>query len=341
MTKTLTIQHRTDWMYYVCHAAEHDCYHTWNFHSLNSNGTALLFIYEEELDFIAFPFIKRSIEGTEYNDLSSVQGYVGPISNQRLNQLNESFKDNFRKALSQFLVENNIVSVFSRTHPFFDQCHLLEKLGGIHENGFTLAIDLSLPIEQQRQAYRTTTYSAIKKAWKKGYTLRDEKSEEAIKIFLLIYDETMNRVEATNYYRFDDSYIHMLLHTNEYDARLLTVYDGEVPIASTVIIISKGIMQAYLIATRQAYLHLSPAKFIVDAVSELGRTLGLKYYNLGGGLGFKEDGLFDWKSSFTNLRIPFRSWRYISNSNIYHELLEEKGIDKDLDVDFFPLYRFA
>ncbi|RZL51227.1 MAG: GNAT family N-acetyltransferase [Pedobacter sp.] len=341
MIKVLTIDHREQWISYVNKAAEYDSFHTWNFHSLDRSGIPLLFIYEESIDFIAIPFIKRCIPETAYNDLSSVYGFVGPISNKRMSQLTESFKHKFRLSLIQFLTDQNCVTIFSRTHPFFDQCPLLEKFGGIYENGVILVMDLTIPIDEQRQLYGSKTYKAIKNAWKQGFKLKDEKSREAIDIFLSIYGETMDRVGATDYYRFNREYIWSLFDTEEYDARLLTAYDGDTPMASTIVLISNGIIQAYLMGTRQAYLKYSPAKYIVDSVSEIGRSLGLKYYNLGGGLGFKEDGLFDWKASFTKLRLKYRSWRYIADPIIYKKLLNDKGIRDQLDVDFFPLYRYS
>lgn len=341
MTETLIIQQKDKWISYVQRAAEYDSFHTWNYHSLDKSGTPLLFVYKEDDEFIAIPFIKKNIEGTSYSDFSSAYGYVGPMASKHFEKLSNSLKENFRLALAQFLKAENCISVFCRLHPFYQQALLLEKFGGHHDNGYTWVIDLTEPIEIQRKAYRNTTYDSIKKSWKKGYQIRDEKSEEAINTFLSIYIETMNRVDADEFYRFDYDYIYKLLHTDEYDARLLTAYDGEIPMASTVVLISNNIIQAYLMATKQAYLKYSPARFIVDAVTELGRSLGAKYYNLGGGVGFKEDGLYEWKNSFTKLRFKYNSWRYIANPSVYQELLDDKGIDANIDVDFFPLYRLS
>lgn len=341
MTETLTIQQKDEWISYIHRAAEYDSFHTWNYHSLEKSGTPILFIYKVNDDFIAIPFIKKNIEGTNYYDFSSVYGYVGPIASRRFEQLDNSLKEDFRLALTQFLTAENCISVFCRLNPFFDHSCLLKEFNGNYDNGLTVVIDLGISIEVQRRAYRKTTLQAIKKSWKRGYQLKDDKSEEAIKIFVSIYEETMSRVNAAEFYKFEYDYIHKLLHTDEYDARLLTAYDGEIPIAATIILISNGIMQAYLMGTRQAHLKYSPARYIIDAVAQLGRLLGLKYYNLGGGLGFKEDGLFAWKASFTSNHLKYYSWRHIANPTVYQLLLDEKGINRDLDVDFFPLYRYT
>jgi hypothetical protein len=67
----------------------------------------------------------------------------------------------------------------------------------------------------------------------------------------------------------------------------------------------------------------------------------MRYYNLGGGVGFKEDSLFTWKAAFSPLHLPYKTWRYIANPAVYNALLEERGIDKNSNIDFFPLYRSA
>jgi hypothetical protein len=119
------------------------------------------------------------------------------------------------------------------------------------------------------------------------------------------------------------------------------VYDGSEVMASTMIILTNGIIQAYLVGTRKEYIKYSPTKFLVDEITLLGRTLGMRYFNLGGGLGFKEDSLLNWKLAFTDNTFDYKSWRYIANPTVYQQLIDEKGIDKDAEIDFFPLYRYA
>ncbi|WP_449439123.1 hypothetical protein [Pedobacter steynii] len=71
----------------------------------------------------------------------------------------------------------------------------------------------------------------------------------------------------------------------------------------------------------------------------LGRELGVKQYNLGGGLGFKEDSLFRWKVNFSNHTVDYQSWRFVANPEIYTSMLSQQDIDITSEIDFFPLYR--
>jgi hypothetical protein len=80
---------------------------------------------------------------------------------------------------------------------------------------------------------------------------------------------------------------------------------------------------------------------MVDELTILGRAAGINYFNLGGGIGFKEDNIYQGKIALTNFTFDYKSWRFIANPCVYKQLLAAKGINEDTDVDFFPLYRYA
>ncbi|ASU34759.1 GNAT family N-acetyltransferase [Mucilaginibacter xinganensis] len=340
MTQLFTIADKNEWNWYVQNAMEYDFCHTWHYHHIDTSASSLLFIYEEGTDFIALPLVKRQIPGSTFYDLTCVYGFSGPISNKKMEDLGDTMIENFKAAFLDFVEAGKYVSVFSRMHPFYKQQILLETLGGVHENGLTVVLDLSINIEEQRKRYRQSTMDAVKHAWKKGFKVREEKGPAAVATFIEIYNETMSRVGASDSYLFSETYINQLINTEEYHAKILMVYDGDTVISSTIIIFTNGIIQAHLVGTRTKYLCHSPTKFLVDEITIIGRALGMRYYNLGGGVGFKDDTIFKWKTSFTDYVLPYKSWRFIANPSVYQQLLHEKGIDENSDVDFFPLYRY-
>lgn len=341
MTKIITIRDRMEWISYVHSSAEFDCYHTWHYNSLDKNGDPILFVYQQKDDFIAVPLVARPVPGTKYFDFTSVYGFSGPISNKKMNELDDQLIEGFKSAFVAYLSEGNYISVFLRLNPFFKQDTLLETFGGVHDNGRTVVLDLSLSIEEQRKNYSAAVRTAVKKARDRGFIVKEEKGPEALSLFISIYTETMQRVDASEYYLFSQEYFQQLLDSDEYDTRILIVYDGDEAIASTMIMFTNGIIQAHLVGTRREYLKYSPTKFMVDEITLMGRALDMRYLNLGGGLGFKEDSLLGWKLSFTHNTLDFKSWRYIANPTVYQHLIDEKGIDKDAEIDFFPLYRYA
>jgi len=335
----LSLNQKDEWIKYVNRAAEYDFYHTWHYHTLAKEGEAILYVYTEDENFIAIPFLKRSIPNSDYFDLHSVYGFTGPISNIPHNEIREGFIDNFKGFFLEFLKNENFVSIFSRLHPFFNQSKIIEKFGGLFDNGKTVAIDLQQPLEIQRKNYRQTTFDAIRKCKRLGYELRECKTQDEIDAFTSIYQDNMKRINATDFYLFNEEYFTELVQRNQYNCKLMLVYvSGEI-ICGSVVILTNGIIQAHVIGTKAEYLHNSPAKFLVDEVSVLGRALGMKYYHLGGGLGFKQDSLYEWKRGFSDFTLDYKSWRYIADVNKYNMLLDERSIDHHDKIDFFPLYR--
>jgi hypothetical protein len=339
MKKIITIYQKEEWIGYVSRSFYYDFYHTWTYHFLENTGSPLLFVFEEKDDFIAIPFLKQKVPESGFYDISSVYGFVGPIANKSFEDFNENFLDTFKSSLQAFLDEEKIITIFSRLHPFINQSVLLKRFGGVYDNGKIVVMDLTIALNVQRAKY-PKVYSKIRQLKHKGYHLKEGDTIEDIRVFLSIYKENMSRLNASNSYMFSEEYLITLLNSKEYDARLYFVNNemGD-PICGTIIIFTNQLIQGHLIATKEEYRSVSPAKLLVDEVTLIGREKGMKYYNLGGGLGYKEDTLYQWKLTFSNLTFHHKTWRYISDESAYNNILDQYDIDKQSNIDFFPLYR--
>jgi len=340
-TLQLTLKQKDEWIKYVNLAKDYDFYHSWQYHSLATNGSPILFVYCEENNFIAIPLLERAISDTSYHDLHCVYGYSGPISNLKFTDIDCTLTQHFLNAFVSFLHEGRYVSVFSKLHPFFDQYELLQKVDGLYPNGKTVAINLQQNIEDQRKGYRQTTKDCIKKCRRLGFVAVETKSQAAISSFTKLYQSNMSRIQAADFYLFTEDHFTNLIHSTEFNCKLILVYSDHEVVCGSIITCTNGIIQGHLIATNANYLKNSPAKFLVDEISEMGRKWGMKYYHLGGGVGFKEDSLFDWKLGFSDMTLENYSWRYIANKPVYNQLVEKSGNHIYAETDFFPLYRMT
>ena len=175
---------------------------------------------------------------------------------------------------------------------------------------------------------------------KKGYVVKESKELADIQIFYSLYTDSMLRRNASKAYFFSEKYLSELLNSKDINAKLLFVYNEDgFPICGTIVVFTNEIIQAHLLATNPDYYSESPAKLLTDEITIIGRKLGMKYYNLGGGLHYKEDSLFDWKLAFSKKTFKYNSWRFIANHNLYNNLLKEFDIEDDSTIDLFPLYR--
>lgn len=325
-----------EWTTYVHNSVNYDFYHTWDYHSLEHSGEPFLFVYEEADTFIALPLLKRKIANSDLFDLTSVYGYSGPISNVKFSDIDEKLLESFKYSFLNFMEAGRYVCVFSRLNPFIDQKILIEKIGGVWSNGRTVYMDLSISIEEQRAKYEKKLGQQIRQLRRMPYEIREANGRDEIKLFTVMYTENMLRLGAKESYFYDEAYFTKLIKNNE-DCKLIVIYHGDVMICGAVIMCAGNVIRNHLSATSNAYVNQSPSKLLTDEISIIGRQLGKRYFHLGGGLGGREDSLFKFKSYFSSLFLEDITWRFISDTLSYNDLVKQRS--DDFKTDYFPLYR--
>jgi lipid II:glycine glycyltransferase (peptidoglycan interpeptide bridge formation enzyme) len=101
---------------------------------------------------------------------------------------------------------------------------------------------------------------------------------------------------------------------------------------------TNGIVQFHLSGTRTEYLRLRPSKLFLDEMRVEATNEGFPYFNLGGGLGSKEDTLFEFKASFSKDFRAFDVFKFIVNQEVYDELSQSSS-KENTNIDYFPAYR--
>jgi hypothetical protein len=335
----VTIQERDLWNQYVRACKLYDFYHTWYYHSLETTGEPILFVYQQDDTFIIFPLLKRLIAGSEYTDFTSVYGYAGPISNMDFDEIDQSTMDGFLRNFLKFLKVERNVSVFCRLHPIINHDILVERFGSLVNNGRTIAIQLTDSLDQQRSKYRRQFRSKIRQLREKGFFLKKAESKAEIQAFVKIYNENMARVHAESYYYFNESYFFNMLNSGDFESSVLLLYLGEEITCGAFVTFSNNIMQFHLAATNSKYLQEAPMKLLIDEATIVGREHQMKYLHLGGGVGGNEDSLFEFKSGFSDTILNFKTWRFVSDQEVYNKLVKARCDNQQKKSDFFPLYR--
>lgn len=320
---------------------EYDFYHCHSYCALEQSGKPFLFtVRDDRNDFIAFPLVTRPIYGTGYNDCTSVYGYPGPVSNKSPDDLSPELIRYFQAALLNFFEEERIVAAFSRLHPLLDQDRFLLPLGEVKPLNKTVAIDLRLPPELQRQQFNSTNKRHLNRLRRTGYIARRSCKPADIDQFTAIYHETMHRVNAADTYFFDDEYFHRFLHMEDIPAFLMLAYKEDEIAAGAIFTVTNHIMQYHLSGTKAEHLPATPMKLIIDEARLLGSSMGLQYLHLGGGVGGSDtDTLYRFKASFSDYTFTYKVWRMIVNEPVYKELVGIRAREKSLVSTWFPLYR--
>lgn len=325
------------WAGYLKKSVDHDIYHTLHYHQLDKRGEPMLFVYENEDTFIALPLLKRNIDNVDFFDFTSSYGYTGPISNKKFDSLSNTVIEHFRFSFADFMQHNRAVSVFSRLNPFINQCALLDKMGGVRNNGRTIYIDLRQSLEEQRSQYDKRLYRQIRQLRKKGYLIKCADTQDEVRLFTDMYNKNMLRLHADQSYFFNVAYFTELLKNTEFNCRLLLIYEGDQMICGATVMWSEGVIRNHLSATSESHIQFSPSKLLTDEISVMGRELGMKFFHLGGGVGGREDTLFKFKLAFSNLLLEDNIWCYVADEQVYNQLVEQKNVKEN--KEYFPLYR--
>ena len=341
------ITDREEWNRFIKLIGHFDFYYSYYYHLLSKqdNEKSVLIAYREADTLIALPLLLRDIEGTSFRDATSVYGYAGPLCKIKGERASAFNNERFKKQLQQFLNDNKIVSVFSRLHPYIDyQENILKNIGSIGSPGNVVNIDITQPIDIQRQQYNKRLKTYVNKARRK-YTIIQANNEQQIEEFIEMYYENMRRLDATDYYFFKKRYFYQLMISSFFKVELMLCSDTETGelIGGAMFIKTGNIVQYHLSGCKEEYLHLNPIKLLIDEMRLRATDEGYTFFNLGGGLGVKEDSLFRFKASFSKDYRPAKFWKYIVNQQVYDDLVNgsKKGASdtETEETDFFPAYR--
>ncbi|MCK0147061.1 aminoacyltransferase [Arenibacter sp. F26102] len=340
-----TIINKKDWNAILKTVDFYDFYHTYEYHQISKKEgeCPTLITYTENDKIIALPLVLRRVPDTRYEDFTSVYGYAGPVTKN----IDDNFDNSrFIKEFRKYLIDNNIISVFSRLNPFIpyqDIC--LNTFGEISALSLIVNIDVTDNLENQRKSYHKRLRTHINKARRYCYVKAAETKDEVLQYIDLYYD-TMKRVNAKKKYFFEHDYFFKLLESKDFNTRILLTIENESNkvIAGAMFIETNKIVQYHLSGSDISYMHLYPIKLLIDEMRIISTQENCKFFNLGGGVGSKEDSLFYFKSSFSNDFKNFTIWKCISDIEKYEALIIEKKqpdcqIFEKNCINYFPCYR--
>lgn len=324
--------------------APHDFYHLPGYTALSAawdEGTAEAYVGPELLIALQIRSLPDSIDGqlSGLADAVSPYGYPAPIHPENAEP------DILRDAFQEFVAvgkERGLVTTFLRLHPILSDplCEALkEPVEGVEvvATGETVCLDLRGSNDLESTFRQGHAYE-IRKLREEGYSVRFD-DESDFPTFVSIYSDTMERVGAEPFYHFDMEYFNALRDCLGGRFHLAAVVTPEGDVASAGLFPVTGeIMQYHLSGTREKYRKSAASKLAIAEMAQCGRELGARYFHLGGGLGSKRDGLFQFKAGFGGDILPYRTIRVVHNPEAYAMLNEAAGAEPD-DDSFFPIYR--
>ena len=282
------------------------------------------------------PLVIRPIPGGGY-DARTPYGYAGPVATDAADQ---AFLAAALQAGTRFLADEGLVSLFIRLHPLLN-ADMQEDVGVIVTHGETVVIDLTLDEDVHWQQTRGGHRSEINAARRRGHRVVFDTDRQHQKDFTRLYEETMDRLDASPEYRFDDAYLEGLAHALEDRLHLVAVeIDGETA-AAALFVETCGTVEYHLSATDERFRKESPTKLMLHEVRSWARSRGHRWLHLGGGLGGADDALLRFKAGFSPGRRLLRTLRVVLSPSEYQRLQCSGDASPTLEdlSGYFPAYR--
>jgi hypothetical protein len=278
-------------------------------------------------------------------DAISPYGYPGLLLSPAA-KATPGFADRALQAIQQTLQSRGVCSLFLRLHPVLNQDDVgVFAPGTFTPNGETVSIDLRL--DNLWAPTRSGHRSTINKCKRLGMVAKMVPLLDYLDEFVSIYEETMDRVNATaGYYEFNAAYFYRM-HEFMGDRLHLCIveYAGEIACAG-LYTESCGIVQSALGGTRDRYVQLSPSSLETDYARYWAKERGNEFLHLGGGVGGSQsDSVYNFKAGFSQLRHPFYTLRLIVDPLNYQHLTDLRAKELNCHRDtlaagsFFPAYR--
>ena len=277
------------------------------------------------------PFFSRHLERNKCFDIVTPYGYGGFL-------IEGDDTDTLEREYKEFAASRGIVSEFVRFHSMLDNYQKVESIYDEIFLGNTVYINTS----DRCTIWNNLTSknrNVIRKAQKSGLKVYWGRDENLIPKFMEIYNATMKKDNATDYYFFDKPFYETILHDLKHNAMwFYSVLNGEIA-SIAIFLFGNGKMHYHLSAIRKEYQHLAPSNLMIYEAALWASHNGYKTLHLGGGVGCKEDSLYKFKKAFN--RGEDRSFyigKKIFDQDTYQQLVDLKG-DLIENHRFFPEYR--
>lgn len=342
MIRIISIDDRATWDDIVKRLVRYDVYYLSGYvkaFQIHGDGEPQLLFYEAEGLKAIYVYMKRETAIQGYYDSVTPYGYGGVLFEGDTSENNLQV---FWKAYGEKMKEDGIVDNFVRYHPVLANAIPMKQISTVIDLGKTVAFELSSE-EVIWNNIISKNRNMIRKAEKNGIEIKHGKGLDLFKDFKRIYNATMEKDHAEEYYFFGNAFYESIdrdLHDN-YEI-FYAVLNGEI-IAMSIMLFANDQMHYHLSGSMIEFRNLAPSNLLLYKAALWGYEQGCKTFHLGGGVGSGEDNLYKFKAAFNkNSDYQFSVGKEIFDQEKYDELVALRAKQDPTfnpESKFFPLYR--
>jgi len=341
--EVLTLKQRNRWDSLVHSFKKHDVYWLSGYvkaFQIHGDGEPLLFSYEGEEARGINVVMKRDVakdhhfagklENDKYFDFATPYGYGGwLIEGEMTEKLFQAYENWCRKS--------GIISEFVRFHPIVKNHEEASPFYEVIQLGEVVHMDLESP-ETIWNNITSKNRNVIRKATGNEVKIYNGRYPEIYETFRVIYNGTMEKVSAENYYYFEPEFYTSVLNDLSQNAQVFyAVKDGQV-IAASIMLAANGRMNYHLSGNLREFNSLAPTNLLLYETALWGCANGYRTLYLGGGVGSGEDSLFKFKRAFYKGELN----HFFIGKKVYNQEMYDKLVGMKSQIEnpgYFPVYR--
>ena len=342
MLKLISLTESSEWDATVRSFAKHDVYYLSGyvkaFH-IHGDGDPYLLYYEDNGLRAIYVYMRRKTVLEGVYDSVTPYGYGGVLFDGDTSEAN---RQAFWKAYVEKMKAEGIVDNFVRYHPVLANAVNMKFTDTVIDLGKTIAFDLESP-DVIWENIISKNRNMIRKAEKNGITIEHGKGMDLLDQFTEIYNATMDKDHAEEYYYFKRPFYESIDRDLQDNYEMFyAMYEGR-PIAMSIMIFANGRLNYHLSGSDIEYRNLAPSNLLLYKAALWGYEQGCKTFHLGGGVGSGEDNLYKFKAAFNkNSDYQFSIGKEIFDQEKYDQLVAiraQQDPDFNAESKFFPLYR--
>lgn len=275
------------------------------------------------------------IDGTEYPyyDIVTPYAFSGPLffAAEDTEACHLRLVDAYEEAFDQHCQKEHIIAEYVQFNPWLHNSAYLEKFYDMDFRSVIVGIDLTKDIWNEE--LHSVRRRSIRKAWKSDVEIVFDEEGKYLDEFLRLYDFTVKKYDAVEYYRFSKEFIDRLF--KDLKGRVLLVLARrEGRFMNATIVLKGGEFSHGFLAGNdpEASMYNGNSLVLYEAAIRM-QNEGHKAFILGGG----EGTLTHFKDTFTkDCYYDYYAGKRIRNQQKYDEFTRMNGV---LETKFFPAYR--
>jgi hypothetical protein len=276
---------------------------------------------------VVFACLVREIPGGGL-DVTTPYGYGGPVAAG-----DQPSVERFYELYERWCSDRGIVTTFVRFHPLFANHRQAPSQIRVE----LLAPTIGWRVDEGRDllaGMHSKHRNVVRKAAASGVTVSAVAGAADLAPFVELYEETMRRRDAAPFYFFPPAYWERLPSLGERLVVFDAVLDGEL-LASALCLSTRPWLHYHLSATSDRARTTGASNLLLFEAATWAQARGFTRFQLGGGLGGREDSLYEFKRRFDPEGICEAAvGKAVHDPERYAALAGDAGLD-----GFFPAYR--